>query len=61
MKKTQRFFAFVLTVILLLAVSIPASADYDFAANAKIVHSDYTGKTVILHTNDVHGDRKSVV
>ena len=55
MKKTQRFFAFVLTVILLLAVSIPASADYDFAANAKIVHSDYTGKTVILHTNDVHG------
>ncbi len=55
MKKTQRIFAFVLTVILLLAVSIPASADYDFAANAKIVHSDYTGKTVILHTNDVHG------
>ncbi len=55
MKKTQRILAFVLTVILLLAVSIPASADYDFAANAKIVHSDYTGKTIILHTNDVHG------
>ena len=55
MKKTQRILAFVLTMILILAVSIPASADYDFAANAKIVRSDYTGKTVILHTNDVHG------
>ena len=46
MKKTQRILAFVLTMILILAVSIPASADYDFAANAKIVRSDYTGKTM---------------
>ena len=55
MKKTRRILALALTLVLILAVSIPASAEYDYAANAKVVHSDYTGKTVILHTNDVHG------
>ena len=55
MKKTRRILALALTLILILAVSIPASAEYDYAANAKIVRSDFTGKTVILHTNDVHG------
>ena len=55
MKKTQRFLAFVLILILAFALSVPASAAYDYAANAKVVHSDFTGKTIILHTNDVHG------
>ena len=55
MKKTRRILALALTLVLILAVSIPASAEYDYAANANIVRSDYTGKTVILHTNDVHG------
>ena len=55
MKNTRKILALVLTMILILAVSIPASADYDYAANAKIIRNDYTGKTIILHTNDVHG------
>ena len=55
MKKTRRFLAFVLILTLILALSVTASAAYDYEANAKIVYSDYTGKTVILHTNDVHG------
>ncbi len=55
MKKTQKFLALVLTLVLILAVSVPASAAYDYEANAKIMHNDFSGKTVILHTNDVHG------
>ena len=34
---------------------VTSYADYDYAANAKVFHSDYSGKTVILHSNDVHG------
>ena len=48
MKKTQRFLAFVLILILAFALSVPASAAYDYAANAKVVHSDFTGKTIYL-------------
>ena len=55
MKKTKRYLAFVMILVLVLALSLPASAAYDYEANAKIVYSDFTGKTVILHTNDVHG------
>ncbi len=55
MKKTRRILAFALILILMLALSVPAGAEYDYAGNAKIVYSDFTGKTVILHTNDVHG------
>ena len=40
---------------MLLALGITSYADYDYAANAKVFHSDYSGKTVILHSNDVHG------
>ena len=55
MKKTARFLALLLSLVLLFALAVPASADYDYAANAKVIYSDYTGKTVILHSNDVHG------
>ena len=55
MKKTQKFLALILSLVLVLALAVPASADYDYAANAKIIYSDFTGKTVILHSNDVHG------
>ena len=55
MKKTQKLLALVLSLVLVLAVAVPASAAYDYAANAKIFHSDFSGKTVILHSNDVHG------
>ena len=55
MKRTKRLLALFLSLMLLAALAVPASADYDYAANAKIFRTDYTGKTVILHTNDVHG------
>ncbi len=55
MKNTRKFLALLLSLTLVFALAVPAYADYDYAANARIVHSDYTGKTVILHSNDVHG------
>lgn len=55
MKKTQKLLALVLSLVLVLAVAAPASAAYDYAANAKVYHSDFSGKTIILHSNDVHG------
>ena len=55
MKKTRKLLALVLSLVLVLALAIPASADYDYAANAKLFHSNYAGKTIILHSNDVHG------
>ena len=55
MKKTQKLTALILSLLLLFALAVPASADYDYEAHARILFSDYAGKTVILHTNDVHG------
>ena len=55
MKRTQTLFAAVLALALLFALAVPASAAYDYEANAKIISSDYSGKTIILHSNDVHG------
>ncbi len=54
MKKTRKYLALLLTLVLVLALAAPAAA-YDYEENAKIIRSDYTGKTVILHSNDVHG------
>lgn len=55
MKAAKKALSLVLILVLVLALSVPASAAYDYKANAKVFQSDYTGKTVILHTNDVHG------
>ena len=55
MKNTKKILALVLSLIMLLALSVTSYADYDYAANAKLFPTDYTGKTVILHSNDVHG------
>ena len=55
MKKTQKLLAIALSLVLVFALAVPAFADYDYAGSAKIVYSNYAGKTVILHTNDVHG------
>ncbi|MBO7728090.1 MAG: bifunctional metallophosphatase/5'-nucleotidase, partial [Oscillospiraceae bacterium] len=54
MKKSRKLLAIVLSLVLVLALAIPAWA-YDYEANAKIFYSDFTGKTIILHSNDVHG------
>ena len=55
MKKASRLLAIVLSLVLVLAIAIPASAEYDYAANAKIYRNEFSGKTIILHSNDVHG------
>ena len=55
MKNTRKLLALLFSLALVFALAVPAYADYDYAANARIVRSDYTGKTVILHSNDVHG------
>ena len=55
MKNSRKLLALLLSLALVFALAVPAYADYDYAANARIVRSDYTGKTVILHSNDVHG------
>ena len=55
MKNTRKLLALLFSLALVFALALPAYADYDYAANARIVRSDYTGKTVILHSNDVHG------
>ena len=55
MKNARKFLALVLSLVMLLALGVTSYADYDYAANAKLFSTDYTGKTVILHSNDVHG------
>ena len=49
---TKKLLALILALVLALAVSAPALAD---GFPAKVFKTDYTGKTIILHTNDVHG------
>ena len=53
MKKTGAFLALLLSLALLIALAGPASADYE--ANAERLRGDYSGKTLILHSNDIHG------
>ena len=47
----RKLLALVLAAVLALSVCVPALADLP----AKTIGTDYTGKTIILHTNDVHG------
>ena len=51
----KKIFAITLALIMILSLGATSFADYDYAANAKLFPTDYTGKTVILHSNDVHG------
>ena len=61
MKKAEKFLAFFLSLALIFAFAAAAFAEeaeeeeYDYAGNAKLISADYSGKTVILHSNDVHG------
>ena len=52
MKKTAKVLAIVLSLVMILALAVPAAA-YDYAANAKIVRSDYTGKRVFLGGKEI--------
>ena len=51
---TKKLLALLLALVMALAVAAPALAEYP-AKTVEAVEGDYTGKTIILHTNDVHG------
>ena len=51
----KKILAFALVLTMLLSLGISSFADYDYPANAKVFPTDYSGKMVILHSNDVHG------
>ena len=58
MKKFRKLIALVLAVAMACAVNATALADLsgsEYAALADVIATDYSGKTIILHTNDVHG------
>ena len=59
MKNTRKLFALILALMLALSLSCGALADNFGGGYSPIVRTtsnpDYTGKTVILHSNDVHG------
>ncbi len=54
---TRKMLSLILALALLLAMGATAFADYygDLLPAVKTIPGDYTGKTIILHTNDVHG------
>ncbi len=52
----KKLLALVMALALLFTMSAPAMADYDsLLPTVTTVTPDYTGKTIILHSNDVHG------
>ena len=55
MKHGRKLLAPLLALILLLALALPAAADYPARTEAMDLSEDWTGKTILLHTNDVHG------
>ncbi len=54
---TRKFLSLILVLALALAMGATAFADYygDLLPAVKTIPGDYTGKTIILHSNDVHG------
>ena len=54
MKKTQKLLSLLLAMIMTLSLSVGVMADFEAKTVEKLA-DDYTGKTVILHSNDVHG------
>ena len=55
MKQGKRLLAWLLTLALLMALPVVAAAEEEYPAKIGEPAEDLTGKTVILHTNDVHG------
>ncbi|MBQ9300001.1 MAG: bifunctional metallophosphatase/5'-nucleotidase [Clostridia bacterium] len=54
----NKLLALVLALVMALSVCASALADWsgsDYAAVADVVKTSYAGKTIILHSNDVHG------
>ena len=58
MRNIKKALALVLALVMTLSLGISTSADYSVTAETKElseVAADLSGKTVILHSNDVHG------
>ena len=51
----RKLLALTLAVVMLASVALADWTSEDYAAAAKVVKTSYAGKTVILHSNDVHG------
>ncbi len=54
MKKTKKMLSLLLAMIMTISLSVNVMADFE-AKKVEKLADDYTGKTVILHSNDVHG------
>ena len=54
MRKTQKILAVVLALVLVFGLSLSAFADVTAEFKTELA-GDYSGKTVILHSNDIHG------
>ena len=54
---SKKLLALVLALAMLIAICATASASYysDLLPAVRTMPGDFTGKTIILHTNDVHG------
>lgn len=55
MKNRNKLLALLLALTMLLALALPAAADYPVETGTLDLSKKWNGKTVILHTNDVHG------
>ena len=58
MNKMRKLLAVVLALVLALGMTTTVLADMsadEYAAAAKVFDTNYSGKTIILHSNDVHG------
>ena len=56
--KNRRLLALIMALVMVFSLSVSAMADYSVTAETKElseVAADLAGKTVILHSNDVHG------
>ena len=55
MRKLQKSLALLLALVMCFSLCLGVMADGEAAAPGYSVTGDYSGKTVILHTNDIHG------
>ena len=57
MKRTRAILALLMALVLSLSLGFGVFADPSYTADIRTeLAEDYTGKTVILHSNDVHGE-----
>lgn len=59
MKKRSKLLALLLALAMAFTMAVPAMAAEDGVMPISAVPEDVAGKTVILHTNDVHGGSRA--